>query len=176
MASTGRWTALAAVAACLTLAARSEAAVSQSTCAAIGGAQNEPLAESVILGLMRSRGTIHSPPRRVRIGGPPFAPIYADVETWVSNPHQLNITCAASTFTLRMNVRAKISKSVGSITRHGTAAVRGAYVILSAPRRVCPRGITLVMLNLVDIPTTADGWIRDRINSGSPVRIPCQRL
>lgn len=150
--------------------------MSHSTCDAIGGAQNEALAEKVVLGLMRSRGTVHLGPRRVKVGGPSFAPIYANVEVWVSNPRLLNITCATSAFTLRIDVRASASGGPVNFTRHGVAGVRGTYSILSAPRRLCPHNVTMPYLNLVDVPDAADNSIRAQINGSSVVRIPCQRF
>lgn len=180
MVSTARPTAAAMILGALLLAAapapRAEAAVPVSTCAAIGGAQSEPLAEKVVLGLMRSRGTVHLGPRRVKVGGPSFAPVYANAEVWVSNPRLLNITCATSAFSLRVDVRATVSGGPVNLTRHGTAGVRGSYAILSAPRRLCPRNVSMPYLNLVDVPPKVDGAIRAQINASSLVRIPCQRF
>ena len=168
-------TTLAALA--VSVAAPSGASASHSTCAAMGGPANEALAESVILSAMKSKGTLHFGPKKVRIGGPDWAPIRVKVEAWVSNPRNLDITCANSKFTLKVDVKARVSGRAGSVTKKGEARIEGHYkIVASTPPKVCPEDVKMPELNLQGINNKVDDWIRKKINASALVQIPCQQV
>jgi hypothetical protein len=169
----GTTAAVLAVAAC----GAPSAMASHSTCAAMGGPANEALAESLILAEMKDEGTLHFGPKKVRIGGPDWAPIKVKVEAWVSNPRNLDITCATSTFKLKVDVKARVSGRAGSVTKKGDARIEGHIkVVLSTPPKVCPEDVKMPELNLQGINNKVDDWIRKKINQSGLVQVPCQQV
>ena len=153
------------------------ASASHSTCGAMGGPANEAIAESLILEEMKSEGTLHFGPKKVRIGGPDWAPIRVKVEAWVSNPRNLDITCASSTFRLKVDVKARVSGRAGSVTKKGPARIEGHYkIVASTPPKVCPENVKMPELNLQGINNKVDDWIRKQINASGLVQVPCQQV
>jgi hypothetical protein len=168
-----------ATAAALVIAAggSSSASASHSTCTVMGGPANEAIAESLILEEMKSEGTLHFGPKKVRIGGPDWAPIRVKVEAWVSNPRNLDITCGTSTFSLKVDVKARVSGRAGSVTKKGPARIEGHYkIVLSTPPKVCPENVKMPELNLQGINNKVDNWIRKQINASGLVHVPCQQV
>ncbi len=104
---------------------------------------------------------------KVTVGRVPVTndPIRVNVDATIKNPAKnVDIVCAQSKFSSRLDVRVRVSGRAGSSTHNGDARVTGNYTVALSPARVCVANLKLSDLNLHNVQNDVDDWIRKKIN------------
>lgn len=104
---------------------------------------------------------------KVTVGRVPVTndPIRVDVDATIKNPAKsVDIVCAQSRFSSRLDVRVKVSGKAGSSTHNGDARVTGNYTVALSPARVCVANLKLSDLNLHNVQNDVDDWVRKKLN------------
>ncbi len=104
---------------------------------------------------------------KVTVGRVPVTndPIRVNVDATIKNPAKnVDIVCAQSKFSSRLDVRVRVSGRAGSSTHNGDARVTGNYTVALSPARVCVANLKLSDLNMHNVQNDVDDWIRKKIN------------
>ena len=102
-------------------------------------------------------------------------PIRVDVDATIKKPAKnVNITCASSSFSSKVDIRARVSGQAGSSTHDGDGRITGHYVVyLANPPRLCVKNLKMASLNLQGVQNDVDNWIRKKINDSLIVHDIC---
>jgi hypothetical protein len=155
-----------------------EVSAAHNTCQAINQAGGEAAMEAHAKATLDSR-LPQSYSGKVTVGKVPVTndPIRVDVDATIKKPAKsVNITCASSTFSTRVDIRAKVSGRAGSSTHEGDGRITGHYfVYLANPPRVCVKNLKMASLNLEGVQNDVDNWIRKKINDSIIVQDICSQ-
>ncbi len=114
---------------------------------------------------------------KVTVGKVPITndPIRVDVDATIKKPAKnINITCASSSFSSKVDIRARVSGQAGSSTHDGDGRITGHYVVyLATPPRLCVKNLKMASLNLQGVQNDVDNWIRKKINDSLIVHDIC---
>jgi hypothetical protein len=104
----------------------------------------------------------------------PLAVRQSDYRLTVYDARWLNIRCRSSTVTVRVPIKVRYSDEYVSISRRGSARIRGHYAILPGPAvEVCVGDLKVVGLNLEDVPSWIDEEVRSLVNRSDAVDSFC---
>lgn len=158
------------------LGGRSEVHAAHNTCGPIQQVGGEASVEAKALNALNGR-LPRSFSGKVTVGHIPVTndPIRVDVDATIKKPAKnLNLTCASSNFSTRVDIRVRVSGKAGSSTHEGDGRITGHYVvILGNPMRMCVRGLKMANLNLQGVQNDVDNWIRKKINDSIIVNEIC---
>ena len=151
-------------------------AASHNTCALVNQAGGEPAVEAWALAKVNTKLPKHFSDK-VTVGHVPVTndPIKVDVDATVKKPAKsVNITCATSAFSTRVDIRVRVSGRAGSSTHEGEGRISGHYTISAAnPPRVCVSDLKMASLNLQNVQNEVDDYIRKQINKSALVENFC---
>jgi hypothetical protein len=110
---------------------------------------------------------------KVTVGRVPVTndPIRVDVDATIKKPAKsVDITCASSALSSKLEIRVRVSGRAGSSTHEGDGRITGHYTIAAAsPPRVCVSNLKMASLNLQGVQNDVDDWIRKQINHSALV-------
>ncbi len=117
---------------------------------------------------------------KVTVGHVPVThdPIKVNVEATIKKPAKnVDIVCAPSSFSSRLDIKVRVSGRAGSSTHDGDGRITGHYTVTSSPTRVRVSNLTMASLNLQGVENDVDNWIRVKINSsGLVANFPCRHI
>lgn len=154
----------------------SEVHASHNTCGAIQQAGGEALVEAKALEALNQR-LPQDFSGKVTVGHVPVTndPIRVDVDAKIKKPAKnVNVTCASSGFSTRVDIRVRVSGKAGSSTHEGDGRITGHYLVYAGnPSRMCVKDLKMSNLNLQGVQNDVDNWIRKKINDSVIVSTIC---
>lgn len=154
----------------------SQVHAAHNTCALVAQAGGEATVEAWALTALNAKlpKTFSG---KVTVGHVPVTndPIRVNVDATIKNPAKnVDIVCAPSSFSSRLDIKVRVSGRAGSSTHDGAGRITGHYTVASlSPVRICVSNLNMAGLNLQGVQNDVDNWIRKQINASALVAPFC---
>lgn len=143
----------------------SQGEASHNTCSLVAQVGGEAQVEAWALASLNSKlpKTFSD---KVKVGEVLGQPVRVNVRATMEKPAKnVDIVCASSSFSSKLDLEVRISGKAGSSTHNGDGRVTGHYTVAStSPVKVCMGDLKLAGLNLRNVQNEVDGWIRKQTN------------
>ncbi len=148
------------------------AQASHNTCSLVAQAGGEATVEAWALAALNAKlpKTFSG---KVTVGHVPVTndPIKVNVDATIKKPAKnVDIVCTPSSFSSRLDIKARVSGRAGSSTHDGDGRITGHYAVASlSPVKICVSNLNMAGLNLQGVQNEVDNWIRKQINASGLV-------